>query len=262
IGLPVAGVVGDVLDPQGRSLPKRATGELYLGGDGLARGYLQGSRAVEGRLVSLQASEEPASRLFSTGQLARRLPDGRFELVGAVGDVVALRGFRVDKARMEAALQRCPGVGQVAVVLREELPGEPILVAYVVPSGEVAPTLEELRRVLWAQMPGYAWPATLVVVDRLPLLANGNADLASLPPSDSGGHTERGGVLASLWAEVLGVDRVQADENYWQSFSFLDVVARTREAGLPIRDRQVSRNRVLATLHTDMVVVADDLSGP
>jgi non-ribosomal peptide synthetase component F len=250
VGLPLAGVVAAILDPQGRSLPRRAIGELYLGGESLARGYLGGSRAVEGRFVSLLASEEPASRLLATGQLARRLPDG---------NLVALPGFRVDTARMEAALQRCPTVGQVAVVLREELPGEPNLVAYVVPSVEVAPTLDEMRRVLWAEMPGYAWPAALVVVERLPLLANGSVDLASLPASDFSIRLERNDVVASLWAEVLGVQQVQADENYWQSFSFLDVVARVREAGFPLGDRQVSRNRVLGTLHTDVVVAAGDL---
>ncbi len=259
VGLPLAGVVGAVLDIQGRPLPRGATGELYLGGESMAGGYLGGSRAVEGRLGSLQASEEPASRLFGTGQLARRLPDGRFELLGGVGDVVALCGFRVDTACMESALQRCAAVGQVAVVLREDLPGEPNLVAYVVPSGEVAPTLNELRCVLWTEMPGYAWPAALVVVDHLPRLANVNVDLASLPASDPGIRLEHNDVLASLWAEVLGVQQVQADENYWQSFSFLDVIARAREAGFLLPDRQVSRNRVLATLHTDMAVAASDL---
>ncbi len=98
--------------------------------------------------------------------------------------------------------------------------------AYVSLQERWHPPWNELRRVLWAEMPGYAWPAALVVVDRLPLLANGSVDLASLPASDPGIRLEHNDVLASLWAEVLGVQQVQADENYWQSFSFLDVSPR------------------------------------
>lgn len=101
-----------------------------------------------------------------------------------------------------------------------------------------------------------------MVVDRWPLLANGSVDLASLPLSDSGGHTERRDLLASLWPKVLGVQRVRADESYGQSFSFVEVVAQAREAGFPIPDRQVSPNRVLATPHTDMVVAAVNSSNP
>ncbi|CAN5218639.1 hypothetical protein BH24ACT1_BH24ACT1_12780 [soil metagenome] len=199
-----------VLDPQGAPSPERVSGELV----------------VEGPATS--------DRPFRTGQLARPLPDGKVELLGNTADVVDLRGFRIDRARIAGALQRCPGVAEVDVVVRQADDGEPHLVARVVlAEGAEAPSLARLQVELWAQLPGYAWPAAVEVA------AN---------PAPREEELAEGRVLASLWAGPQGVEHIETSSNYWQSFSFLEVVSRTREVGVTVSDQDVARNRIIATL--------------
>jgi non-ribosomal peptide synthetase component F len=211
-GRPLVGVKARVLDPAGRPVHVSSVGELHLGEGGTA--------------------------LLATGHLARFLPDSRIELLGRVDDVTELRGFRVDRARIEAVLRRSPVVREASVAVADDVPGHPRLVASIVAKADGAATLAELRALLWRELPGYAWPAAMVEGPNA-----GVADPGIIPET---------AVLAALWADVLGVDRVAPDENYWQRFSFLDVVARAREAGIPITGEQVTRNRTVATLAADM----------
>jgi hypothetical protein len=129
-------------------------------------------------------------------------------------------------------------VREASVAVADDVPGHPRLVASIVAKADGAATLAELRALLWRELPGYAWPAAMVEGPNA-----GVADPGIIPET---------AVLAALWADVLGVDRVAPDENYWQRFSFLDVVARAREAGIPITGEQVTRNRTVATLAADM----------
>ena len=235
VGRPMANVTTHVLDGSGTPVPVGAAGELHVGGAGVARGYLAGA-ALGGRQ-------------YPTGLLARYLPDGRIEVLSAVADTVDFGGLRIDRARMEAALGRCPAVREARIVVSGDRPAERRLVAHVVPRGPEAPTLARLQAWLWTELPGYAWPAALVLVAALP--APAGADGAAQVPEAR--------FLAALWAEVLGVDDVPLDENYWQRFSFLEVVARARAAGVRLGDHQVTRNRTLATLAADMA--AERLGG-
>ncbi len=114
------------------------------------------------------------------------------------------------------------------------------LVAHVVPAGDHPPNLAHVRARLWAELPGYAWPSAVV-----------NVDGRRHPDADVS-HPPEALFLAALWAEVLGIDRVALDQNYWQRFSFLEVVTRARQAGVALSDEQVTRNRTIATLATDM----------
>lgn len=181
------------------------------------------------------------------------------ELQGRVDDQLDLRGFRVDRAMMEAALGRCAGVSDVAVALLHR-PDGARLVAYVAPEG-TAPTLERLRTVLWSTLPGYAWPAAMAVVDRIPRSITGEVDTVALPEptqAPTAPTTRHYEILAAGWADALGVDEVGPDDNYWQDLSFLQALEVAREAGLHVDTKHVTRNRTLRTLAT--ALAAEELA--
>ncbi|HWB71702.1 MAG TPA: AMP-binding protein, partial [Egibacteraceae bacterium] len=252
---PMANVASHVLDLRGQPVPTRAVGELHLGGPSLARGHLGQPQPTRQRFVE-RTPEGASGRLLRTGQLARRLPDGGVELLGPVGGDADLGGFRVDPARIQAALAGCPGVRDVAVGLQRDERGKPRLVAHVVPAGE-PPTLARLRACLWARLPGYACPSTIAVVPRLP--ARGVADVvaASFPPDpppvdERADASAEASVLTALWAEVIGVEQVSPGENYWQTFSFLEVLDRARDAGVSVAGKHVTRNRTVQELAADL----------
>lgn len=167
----------------------------------------------------------------------------------AEDDVVDLRGLRASRSPIEAALARCPGVAEVAVAVREDAGSGPRLVAYVVAGPEPPPTLAALRHALWASLPGALWPAEMVVVPALARLPDGRLDLGALPapaaPAGAGaGSTPdpMAALLAAMWGEICHRP-VGADDSYWQDFSFLEVLAEARAAGMAIGDDQVARCR-------------------
>ena len=155
-----------------------------------------------------------------------------------------LRGFTVDRSRIEAVLARHPAVRHVSVTIEETEPGDAHLVAHVVPAGGEPPTLAGLRVHLWRALPGYAWPRALV-------LAGGGRE-GEAPQAGAGSSAPHAELLARAWADTLGIDEVPPDANYWQRFSFLDAVARVREAGIRLGDAQVARNRTIVGLATDV----------
>jgi hypothetical protein len=185
--------------------------------------------------------------------VARRLPDGRIEVLGGVAGTAALRGLRVDYGRIEAVLARHPAVRQVTVTVEEVEPGDPHLVAHVVPGGGEPPTLPGLQVHLWRELPGYPWPRRLVLADA----AGGGAREA-----DAASPTPEERLLAGLWADALGVPRVPVDENYWQRFSFLDAVARAGEAGIRLDAAQVSHHRTIAGLAAELAAERARRAGP
>ncbi|MGI8776226.1 MAG: AMP-binding protein [Acidimicrobiales bacterium] len=251
VGRPLAGVTAHVLDPSGAPVPLQVTGELCVGGAGLARGDSEATAA--GCFVTRSVAGGPEVRLFRTGQRARWLPDGRIEVLGAMSDAVGLRGFAVDRARIQAALVRCPGVRDARVVVEPDADGSPRLAAYVVPDRDAGPTLAQLRVFLWSLLPGYAWPAAVVVVADTAASADavGGGRVGHRPTDHATGTAEEA-FVAALWAEVVGVDRVDGGENYWQSFPFLDVVTGAVEAGVVVDGHRVARNRTVATLAVDL----------
>jgi len=222
IGRPMTGTTAQVLGPGRLPVPMQVTGVLHVGGAGLARGL------------------DP----FDTGQRARVLPDGRVELLGAVSDSVELGGFRIDRSRIEAVLGRCPGVADIRIEMRQDSTGGPRLVATAVAEGEAVVDPNQLRVFLWSQLPGYAWPADVVVVAE-----RGSPGREAAVPG--GGEEE---LLATAWADLLGVDQLGRQANYWQQFSFLDALTQAAAAGAHIGAEQVMRNRTIATLAADMAV--------
>jgi amino acid adenylation domain-containing protein len=222
IGTPVANTTAYVLDGALRALLPGDGGELYLGGDGLARGYLgQPGRTAE-RFVPHPFASTPGERLYRTGDRARWTGHGELEFLGRVDHQVKVRGFRIEPGEIEAALAEHPGVGDCAVLARED-GGERRLVAWMTGRGGPAPDAAALRAHLRARVPEHMVPAFFVAMDRLPLTPNGKVDHAALPaprPEASADYVApRAGLeaeVAAVWREALGADRVGARDNFFE----------------------------------------------
>ncbi|MFE6281176.1 amino acid adenylation domain-containing protein [Streptomyces sp. NPDC057877] len=258
VGRPVAGTRAYVLDDRLRPVPPGVTGELYLAGGGLARGYLGAPGLTAERFVA-DPFGAPGGRLYRTGDLARWTPDGRLDYLGRADDQVKIRGFRIEPAETESALTGHPAVGQALVTVRQDGPRKQ-LVAYVVPvPGAVAPDPAELRGRVAARLPDHMVPAAVVALDRFPELANGKLDRAALPAPDfsalSSGRPPATPVeeaLCAVFAEVLGLERVGVDDDFFvlggDSIVAMQLVGRARAAGVRISPRLVFRHRTVAAL--------------
>jgi amino acid adenylation domain-containing protein len=227
IGLPVANTRAHVTDARGEAVPAGVPGELCLGGDGLARGYLGRPELTAERFVPDPFAIEPGGRLYRTGDLARRRADGRLDYLGRLDQQVKVRGFRVELGEVEAALRRHPRLRDAVVVARPDGDRGQRLIAYFVAAnpveGEALP-VEELRAFLRRSLPDYMVPALFVSLDALPLSANGKVDRRALPepgtaagaaPTASGPRAPLEELLAGAFAEVLGVEGVGPQDDFF-----------------------------------------------
>src|SRR4029078_7794108 len=160
-------------------------GELFIGGDCLARGYLDRPELTAEGFLSNPSGKTEGERLYRTGDLARYLPDGNIEFLGRTDSQVKLRGFRIELGEIEAALSQHSAVREAVVLLLENEPGNQRLVAYVVPARESAIAINELRSFLKEKLPDYMVPSALVVIKALPLTANGKIDRRALPAPEA-----------------------------------------------------------------------------
>ena len=244
IGRPIANTDIYILDRGGRPVPVGIPGELYIGGAGLARGYLARPAETAERFVPHPFAGDSARRLYRTGDIARYHPDGDVEFLGRSDDQLKIRGFRIEPREVQAALSRHPDVREAVVVASDGGAGEKRLIAYLVPAGETGPSRDELRRFLFEVLPDYMIPSAFVTLEVLPLTRNGKVDRAALPvPSEVRPDPEKAFVaprtpteekLAEIWTEVLEVERVGVLDNFFDlgghSLKATQVIARLRTA--------------------------------
>ncbi|MCC6554029.1 MAG: amino acid adenylation domain-containing protein [Polyangiaceae bacterium] len=259
IGRPIDNTQAYLLDPRGEPVPRGVVGELYLGGDGLARGYLGRPELTAERFVPDPFSGAPGARLYRTGDLARHLEDGRLDYLGRQDGQVKIRGFRIEIGEVEATLEAHPGVREAVVVARDDEARGKHLVAYVVPAGgEVS--AGELRAHLSARLPEHMVPSHFVTLAGLPMTPNGKVDRRALPapPDDhvAAGRRAGGGVegaIAEIWRDVLGLGEIGAHESFFElgghSLLATRVLLRVREAlGAELSLRQMFEAPTIAGL--------------
>jgi amino acid adenylation domain-containing protein len=225
IGRPIANTRAYVLDKLMRPVPIGVPGELYVGGDGLARAYLNQPGLTDEKFVPSPFGELPDERLYRTGDLCRYLPDGRLEFIGREDGQVKIRGFRIELGEIEAALGTHPEVRQTLVLAREDRPGDKQLVAYVVPRDGASLSVGSVREYLGNRLPAYMLPQALVPLDEFPLTLNGKVDRKRLPTPQTASHgsaarviaprTELERTIADAWRDVLQVDEVGVDDNFF-----------------------------------------------
>lgn len=230
IGRPVTNTMVYVLDERLEPAPLGVPGELFTGGDGLARGYLGRPDLTAERFVPDPVGPKPGARLYRTGDRARWLPDGTLEFLGRLDEQVKIRGFRVELGEIEAALHLCEGVTEAAVVARDDPSGTKRLVAYVAAASRPDPA--GLRTVLRRTLPGWMVPSSFVFLDALPLGPTGKVDRHSLPepplgsepqPEGGGGTAGRPALTATeaavsrAWAEVLGRESDGPDRDFFEA---------------------------------------------
>jgi hypothetical protein len=252
IGRPIANTLVYILDAQRQPVPIGLAGELYIGGAGLGRGYLNRPELTAEKFVA-NPFGEPGSRLYRTGDLARYRADGNIEFLGRMDQQVKIRGFRIELGEIESVLDQHPGVARSVVTAREVAAGDRRLVAYVVAATAEMPTVDELRSFLKQKLPEYMLPSAFVPLERLPLTLNGKVDRRALPAPDqarpdlaTGYAAPRDAVekqLASVWAEVLGLERVGIHDDFFDlgghSLLAMQLISRANsvlQAGLTVRD--------------------------
>ncbi|MFF0226385.1 amino acid adenylation domain-containing protein [Streptomyces sp. NPDC004629] len=265
VGRPLANMRMYVLGSGLAPVPPGVVGELYVGGI-VGRGY-RGRPGLTAQRFVADPFDAPGARMYRTGDLARLTPDGHFECVGRADAQVKVRGIRIEPGEIESVLIGYPGVAQAVVTVREDTDGGKRLVGYVVPTGHdgledvdftKGLSVPELRRHLAARLPDYMVPSAFVLLDRLPLSANGKLDRVALPEPEPASAVYRAPesvgeqVLAGVYAEVLGLDRVGVDDDFFaiggDSIRSIQVVARAKTLGLTVTPRQVFECRTVAEL--------------
>jgi amino acid adenylation domain-containing protein len=228
IGRPVVNTQAYVLDRHRRPLPIGVPGELYLGGLQVGRGYHNRPELTEERFIADPFNRTPGARLYKTGDLVRRLPNGTIAFLGRVDRQVKIRGHRIELGEIETVMKLHPAVQESVAVMREDVPGDKRLVAYVRPERSSPAILRELRIVLKERLPAYMVPSAFVFVDAFPVTPNGKLDVEALPPPETASYeseeresfvaprTRTEEVLAGIWCEFLKLKQVSVHDNFFE----------------------------------------------
>ena len=271
-GSVIGGAIADLqivlVDEQLQPVPIGVAGEIYVGGEGVARGYLNRAALTAERFIPNPYSKYDGARLYKTGDLARYLANGELEYLGRADQQVKVRGYRIELEEIEAAMMEHPAIRESIVIAREEADRERRLVGYVVAEEEGKLTTDELRAYLKEKLPDYMVPAVFVMMETFPLTANGKVDRRALPAPESQRpalgslyiepHTEMEKVIAAVWLEVLRVEKVGVHDNFFDlggdSFLMAQACSKLREA----LDRDISMVEVFT--YTSISTLAKYLS--
>jgi amino acid adenylation domain-containing protein len=226
IGKPIGNTQIYILNEYLQPTPIGVPGELYIGGICLARGYLHRPDLTEERFIKNPFSNDPNSRLYKTGDLTRYLPSGKIEYISRIDNQVKIRGFRIELGEIEVLLAQHQEIKQLAVIVREDLPGDKRLVAYIVPHQGKNPTTNELREFLGQNLPKYMIPSAFVSLESLPLTPNGKIDRRTLltyelersPVNNTymGPQNETEEIIVNIWQQVLNIEKIGINDNFFE----------------------------------------------
>jgi aryl carrier-like protein len=258
VGGPIANTQFYILDRNDQPVPSGVPGQLHIGGDGVARGYYKRASLTDEKFL---ANPFAGGRMYRTGDLARWLPNGALQILGRIDHQVKLRGFRIELGEIEAVLTKKALLSAAAVILREDVPGAPRLVAYYVENADSVRAPEALRALLAEDMPEYMIPSAWVRLDSLPLSPNGKLDRAVLPVPDATQTAKEEFVaptsptevaLTRIFGEVLTLERVGVTADLLKlgadSIQLFQITARANRAGIKITARQLLQHRNAAAL--------------
>jgi len=266
VGPPIDNTQFYVLDSNAQPVPMGVPGELFIGGDGVARGYYKRPDLTTERFLPDPFRDSPGARMYRSGDLVRRLPSGDLEFLGRLDGQIKLRGFRIELGEIESALAQHPSVKQASVVVREDVPGDKRLVAYLLPNAGGIPAAGQLRTFLLTTLPDYMVPAGFITITAIPLTPNGKIDRKALPAPDWANQaratsyveprnaTEK--QMADIWAEVLRLEKVGINDNLFElgadSLHVFQIVARANKAGLDVKPRQILQFRTISGILAEL----------
>ncbi|MEQ8997819.1 MAG: amino acid adenylation domain-containing protein [Coleofasciculus sp. B1-GNL1-01] len=262
IGRPLANTQVYILDEHLQPVPIGVGGELYIGGDNLARGYLNQPDLTNERFIPNPFSHESGSRLYKTGDVARYLPDGTIEFLGRIDHQLKIRGFRIEPGEIESTLALHPEIEQAITLGRHDESGNQRLIAYIVPHSQSDISVSDLRNFLNEKLPEYMIPSTFVQLKALPLTLNGKVNRQALPAPDNvrpeleakfvPPRTPIEDTIARIWAQVLEIERVGIHDNFFElggdSIMSIQIIARVNQAGLQATPKQLFEYPTVAGL--------------
>ena len=261
IGQPIHNVQIHLLSTVQEPVPAGITGEIFIGGECVGRGYLHRPALTSEKFIPDPFSDHPGARMYRTGDAGRILADGRIEFLGRLDDQVKVRGYRIELGEIEAVLEQHPLVQSAAVVIPEDGRSKR-LVAYIIAAGDEAPQSEELRAFVQTLLPQYMTPSSFEIVDAFPLTPNGKVDRKALVAEELGraehmqayvapsSDTER--ILAQVWQDVMRIEQVGIHDNFFElggdSILSIQVIAKTQDQGLRLDPRHIFQYPTIAEL--------------
>ncbi len=259
IGRPIANTQVYILNEQMKAVPIGVVAEIFIAGDGLARGYLGRVEMTAERFLPDEQSLVAGARMYRTGDLGRYRADGRVECLGRTDQQVKVRGYRIELGEIESVMSECAGVEACAVKVWEDERGNKRLVGYVVSRGEERLDQEEMKEQIRRRLPDHMVPVKYVEMKQMPMTSNGKLDRGRLPKQEEqqreGKEEEKTAVeeiIAGIWGEVLGVKKIGIHENFFElggdSILSMQVVARAQRSGLLLKSRHIFQHQTIAEL--------------
>ncbi|HVK58526.1 MAG TPA: amino acid adenylation domain-containing protein, partial [Candidatus Kapabacteria bacterium] len=270
IGEPIPDLTIHLLDERGNEVPAGTAGEIYVGGEGVALGYLNRPDLTSQKFVKDCFTKQAGARLYRSGDLARRLPGGDLEYLGRIDQQVKIHGFRIELGEIESVLNLHPSVRECAVIC-DDSAGDKRLLAYVVPRGKT-PSFNELRDFAAKRLPAYMLPRRVIMLDEIPLTVNGKVNRKALPLPDSRRHlsatsfcaptSQAEKALAQIWESVLEVSQVGINDNFFElggdSIRSIQVLARAEAQGLKISLQTIFSHPTIAGILANLNSESED----